>query len=302
MSKSFLRLRIEHFLRCCISSFYATFCHAILVKGFFSEDGLSLINANFGDDINIPLLRSISGRKIVLWRNCFFNENKKNIIAIGSILEFNANMHSYVWGSGAMFGNKELREKPFKVCAVRGKLSRQYLLNQGIDCPEVYGDPALLLPYIYKCNSVKKFKYGIVPHILDYDLPHVVKFREEHPEVLFIRLNGYKNWQDVIDKINSCEFILSSSLHGLIVSDAYGVPNARVLFSNLIEGGDFKYKDYYSGVDRKYVDPIDFREIINIQNAAKYLNEYVRPVVPVKELVEAFPLSLSPTFSKLLNS
>jgi pyruvyltransferase len=47
-----------------------------------------------------------------------------------------------------------------------------------------------------------------------------------------------------------CEKIISSSLHGLIISDAYGIPNARVNVSNKLFGGDFKFIDYYKSVDR----------------------------------------------------
>jgi pyruvyltransferase len=57
--------------------------------------------------------------------------------------------------------------------------------------------------------------------------------------------------QDVetfIDEILECEFIASSSLHGLIASDSYGIPNVRLKISDQIIGGDFKFEDYYEGV------------------------------------------------------
>lgn len=73
---------------------------------------------------------------------------------------------------------------------------------------------------------------GIIPHYVDYKLPYVEEFRKEHPEILFIDLQNYKKWHDIIDQILSCEKIISSSLHGLILSDAYGIPNIRVNFCN----------------------------------------------------------------------
>ena len=68
----------------------------------------------------------------------------------------------------------------------------------------------------------------------------------------FIDVNE-ANPLDVIDQITSCRKILSSSLHGLIVADAYRIPNARLILSNLICGGDFKFDDYYKSVAKKHV-------------------------------------------------
>lgn len=188
-----------------------------------------------------------------------------------------------------MYGDRPLKSKPARVYAVRGPKTRDYLLNQGIDCPAVYGDPALLLPLIYTPKAVKKFRIGVIPHFVDYDLPHVVKFREKHPEVMFIRFQGYTSWQDVIEQINSCEAIVSSSLHGLIVADAYGIPNVRVKFSDSILGGDFKYEDYYGGVGREYVPALDCRESIDIEKALEKLKDFKPISFDAGNLLRAFP-------------
>jgi hypothetical protein len=50
--------------------------------------------------------------------------------------------------------------------------------------------------------------------------------------------------------IAGCEFIASSSLHGLIAADALGIPNWRLSFSAGITGGDYKFRDYAMGVGR----------------------------------------------------
>lgn len=302
MSKSILCLRFSFLMRCCITLFHRFFSHAILVKGFFFEEGIHMLNMNFGDDLNIPIIEAVSGRKVKLWRNYLFNKRVENLVSIGSIIELYVNEYSFVWGTGSMYGNRLLPARPLKVCAVRGKLTQKQLIGQGINCPNIFGDPALLLPYIYKPCVKTRNKVGIIPHFHDYDLPHVTKFREEHPEILFIKMRGYTNWKTVIDQIFSCDVIYSSSLHGIIVSDAYCIPNVHVVFSNLIEGGNYKFLDYYSGVNRECVAPLDFSESIDILNYEKIITNYSPINYNPRKLIESFPFKLSSQFDEILRS
>lgn len=278
------------------------FLHSwIMIDGYIKFKDGHVIHNNVGDDINIPLLETLTGKKVIhisqskLWRI-------PRLLCIGSIIENFISEKSIIWGSGCIYGDKKIKAIPQEVCAVRGELSRQVLLKQGIPCPKIYGDPALLLPYIYAPHTEKKYKYGVIPHVIDYDLPHVKDFREKHPEILFIKFRNYNSWQDVIEQINSCENIISSSLHGLIISDAYGIPNVRVIFSDQIIGGDFKYKDYFSGVGRRNIDPIDCREEICHNNIIQELKTY-KPITynPI-DLLKAFPYKLLPKFQKLVDT
>lgn len=277
----------------------------IVIKGFFTYKGEEhlLQNNNFGDDINYPLLHALTGKPII--NESFVGlKHIDNLLCIGSIIESSGNNRSIIWGSGAIYGDRALTYIPKKVCAVRGLYTKNYLESQGIKCPDVFGDPALLLPYIYNPQVEKKYKIGIIPHYVDFDLPHVKEFRDSHPEILFISFRGYSSWEDVICQIKSCEYIISSSLHGLIVSDAYCIPNVRVVFSHNITGGDFKYKDYYSGVGRKYINPIDFTKIIDISMTKKILKEYDPISYNPKKLLESFPYpsKLSKTIKQLIKS
>ncbi len=263
------------FLKKLSTSIYSLFYKTLVINGFFRLNrwGTSLKPSNLGDDLNVPLLEWLSGRKIRFYKTLF--RKQKNIMAIGSVIDLCANSKSIVWGSGAIDGKERLKEPPLKVFAVRGPLTREYLVKQGISCPPVFGDPALLLPKMYTPSSFeKKYRIGIIPHYKDQKLPAVKDFLSNYKDVLLIKMRGYQSWQSVIDQICSCESIISSSLHGLILSDAYGVPNVRIRLSDALKGGDFKFRDYYAGINKPYVDPVDCRDKIDIQSILSCIVNY----------------------------
>lgn len=181
------------------------------------------ISNNFGDNLNHYLIKSISGEHVI-----YTERNKPHYIVCGSILH-ECNEWSTVWGAG--FGNKDQRinTKYADIRAVRGELSRDIA---GIDCP--VGDPALLLPMYYNPERVIKHRIGIIPHYSDIERwgyeGHII--------------DPFQSTKEFIDDVISCEVIYSSSLHGLIVADAYNIPNGWLKY-----GDEFKYRDYYSTTD-----------------------------------------------------
>ena len=64
-------------------------------------------------------------------------------------------------------------------------------------------------------------------------------------------INPTWKWEKVVDYIYSCDIILSSSLHGIIIADAYNIPNIWLDEFPLNEG-HFKFKDYFLSQNRKY--------------------------------------------------
>lgn len=283
-----------------VQKLYFTLCHYlrgdILLSSWIYPIRLKYANNNFGDDINIPILHALTGKKSVVMHSTYCRSSR-NILCIGSIVENFTNAKSIIWGSGAISGEKPLKEKPLKVCAVRGPLTQKYLMRNGVECPEIYGDPALLLPLIYNPKAEKRYKIGIIPHYSELNLPHVTSFVDTHPEVRIIKLRDYKSWEDVIDQIFSCEFIISSSLHGLIVSDAYGIPNIWAQFSDKVEGGDYKYKDYFAGVGRNYQPAIDMKKNIRVDEIEKWAKSYKPIMFDSARLLKAFPYKLSKEFA-----
>lgn len=210
-------------------------------------------NGNWGDALNHVLCNHISGKEV----NKIFTRTEDSIFryyCVGSILEHVRAENFEVWGSGLISEGGRLKVKPNKIHAVRGPLTRKILLKQGYDCPEVYGDPALLYPMFYQPNVKKKYAYGIIPHNMDKDNLWLNQFKD-NPNVKIIDILDSTATR-FVDEVNECHTILSSSLHGIICGDSYGIPSYWVELSNKVIGKGFKFRDYYLSVGRPIVDPI----------------------------------------------
>jgi pyruvyltransferase len=201
---------------------------------------------NYGDLLSKYLVEKISGRE-VKWvhpkKQPWYKWNKTNHVTIGSIIH-HASKDSIVWGSGIIDNEQAIVKADFR--AVRGPQTRKYLLNLGYKCPEVYGDPALLLPKYYHPEVKKKYKLGIIPHYHDFNF--VSKNYDDDPNILVIDLMTL-DVEEVTQKILSCQRTISSSLHGVIVSHAYKIPSIWVEFSDKIFGNGIKYRDYLESVE-----------------------------------------------------
>jgi pyruvyltransferase len=152
-----------------------------------------------------------------------------------------------------MFRHGRMLVRPREVKAVRGALTRAKLLDQGIGCPAIFGDPALLYADHVKVPRVLSGRIGIVPHFADQQLPEVKAVVEKHG---FHLIDILGDIDDVVRSISGCDWVASSSLHGLVIADAYGVPNVWVKLSDNVMGGSFKFHDYFSGVGRAETGPV----------------------------------------------
>jgi len=191
---------------------------------------------NWGDALSPVLVELLSGKPALHVTGLHHHR----YLAIGSILG-SANERAEVWGSGFIRGDDKLFAKPRAVHAVRGPLSREKLLRMGIGCPEIYGDPALLLPRFYNPEVTKRHVIGIIPHYVDKGHPWLVRMQDD-PRVRILDIEA--DIHQFVKDVKSCDIVLSSSLHGLICADSYGVPNAWIRLSDGVVGGDFKFCDY----------------------------------------------------------
>ena len=268
----------------------------LLINSWISFSVKGINKNNWGDDINYWLLKELSGKKIFNIADMFTSWLPKevaNILPIGSIIEYLGNENSIIWGSGAQNGPEKIEFVPKQVLAVRGPKTREILISKGIQCPEVYGDPSLLLCKICKPKTHKKYKIGIIPHYVDALNPLITKFAENRDSVIIISMNKYKKWHEIPDRINECELILSSSLHGLIISDSYNVPNVWISFSDKIKGGMFKYLDYFASVGRVTKAPIHINTINDFFRANEESYKWSPININLKPLIESCPFSIS---------
>lgn len=196
---------------------------------------------NWGDAIAPIIVESISGKKVVPYRNIVNLRTKPVYTTIGSMLGTISAKEVIVWGTGFVHSQAKVRAKTLRISAVRGPLTREKLLQSGFKCPETYGDPALLFPSIYTSQARPTFELGIIPHFKEKNLPILQKFRQDR-RVKIIDIEA--GTTEVIDQIHQCEMIASGSLHGLVAADAYGIPANWIKLSDRPAGDGFKFLDY----------------------------------------------------------
>lgn len=267
--------------------------HTITVKTYLDTRWGIYRKQNWGDDMNVYICKHWFRRDLVSYATSLLSRLSAddNYALVGSILQ-SANGHTVVWGSGLIAETEIPRHKPKKICAVRGPLSREVLLSHGMDCPEVYGDPVLLLSRCYQPHVSKKYKIGIIPHIHDEHNEVIQQYLQEHADATLISMGHYDHWKDVVDEIASCEAIISSSLHGIILSDTYGVPNTWVEFSDKVYGRGFKFRDYLMSVKRPIQLPATIHQVEDIEQIRNAEPNYSGIDIDLQPLIDACPFQL----------
>ncbi len=235
--------------------------------------------ANFGDALSEALIERMLGNKLEISKQPF--NGQKKLLGMGSIMHY-AQDSDVVWGTGV---NGKSPEKAYlfaslDVRAVRGPLTRDFLLNRGIACPEVYGDPTLLLPLYFpefQKPASPSNDYVIIPH-----------YSDEHLFAKYTNVISVKEpWNVVVEKILNSKFVISSALSGIIVAEAFGIPARLLQIENKSNTEDlFKYKDYYYGTDR-----FDFTYATSIEEALEMGGEAM-PTCDLETLNNAFPYEL----------
>lgn len=201
---------------------------------------------NFGDRLTYWLVEKITGKP-----PAFVNADdpRPHLLGAGSILS-HARRSSVVWGAG--FANAEDRIQPgshIRLC--RGPVSAQRARECGCKVPSTYGDPGLLCP-MFRYPKAKAHKLGVLYHYED---------QSRWPEIDGARhINALADLDTVIDEITRCECLLSSSLHGIVLADAYGV-SVGWLHSPRIGGDGTKFRDHFLATGGGEQKPIQWSDV-----------------------------------------
>ena len=275
---------------------------------------------NLGDELSPYLVKKITGKDFQAIKRTELH-CPHTLLAVGSMLSrYTLKRNIVVWGTGTLtrscFAPKRLKIFPvtrfFKnlkiwqrqyyieqpdIRAVRGPRTRQLIEELGFFCPRIYGDPAILLPLFYKPRRLDHtYRAGVIFHHAHKISNKVVSaLLEKDVRVISIARQGDSEIEDFIDEVCSCERIYSSSLHGLIVAQAYGIPTQWIQEMNreIHPDQEHKFYDYFEGANQEIQAPymLATLDFLNLSKMITYSNLYeARTFLSSDILLEAFPL------------
>lgn len=198
---------------------------------------------NFGDWVTPYLFEKMTGSEAVLCGTRHLKPGATTVVGCGSVLRHIRRPGvAVVWGSG-IIDSADVFERPLQTLAVRGPRTRARMRALGYDCPEVFGDPGLMLPLVYPARRAAGHAVGIIPHFSELEQFRALALPQDWRLVDVTR-----PLEQVVDSIVACGRTVSSSLHGVVVSHAYGVPSAWAVAGTELHGDGVKFSDYFEAV------------------------------------------------------
>ena len=223
---------------------------------------------NFGDALSPMIIERVIGRRTVWAR-----QTDCDMAAIGSILSGILQRSwkrwlslrfspVHIWGSGFIRAPEaaELAAKgALHVHAVRGHATRA-----GLKMPETtaLGDPGLLAGRLLRKPVKKRHSWAIVPHTVDAGMAVIRGLKACTPHAAIADLNGDPD--ACLETIAASDFVISTSLHGLITADALGIPSIWAKMSGRVSGDRFKFEDYYSALGMTAPDRFKIQRPLNL--------------------------------------
>lgn len=251
------------------------------IRVFGSRCGYRCGNA--GDELSPLLVSALSGLR-ASWSGI----GVAHLTVCGSILDQVPPEYSgHVWGSGLMFEHSRLVANDAKVAAVRGLFTAARIPQRR---DYAIGDPGLLIADLYPVERTHVYPIGFVPHYVDSNDMVVTEWLRRNPEWGTV-IDICQHPEQVLRQIAECDYIVSSSLHGLVFADALEIPNSWVRLSDGVNGAGFKFRDYWSAFGIADIPSIPFTVDTKPEDIVARAGDYHRPGLErIKDdLVEAFP-------------
>ena len=216
----------------------------IVTKAKFLRNGVDAFwwtgKKNFGDLLTPELISHYGFTPLLT------TAEEAKVIGVGSLMHMLPKDYTGTLLGTGIIDNKEHRLEGATFAAVRGELSKK---NLGLPQHTPTGDLGLLAKKLLTDNNApKKFAVGLIPHFVDKSHPwieQIMQFLGSKGCVIEVQDSA----TSVINQVAQCELIVSSSLHGIIVSDALGIPNVWIKLSDKVLGDGFKFWDYNSSIN-----------------------------------------------------
>jgi pyruvyltransferase len=246
---------------------------------------------NFGDRISADVVAAVGRMPVVKAK-----PRRADLFAVGSILSSVSrvtarlpNPARVVWGSGMMGPiDPPLDLEKVHVAALRGPLTQ--CLTGAAGCQ--LGDPGLLITDVVPPPPRDRSRIGIVLHHSETPDPAVVDRLRAAGRFDFIDVTD-EDHLGVVARIGACGHVISSSLHGLIVADAFGVPNSWMVNGRIHKFSTFKFYDYALSVKRILNDPVALGDVLDTAARGVYSTDtpdYMANVIALRDgLRAAFP-------------
>lgn len=213
--------------------------------------------SNFGDMLGPWLInRRYSIKPVNRWRSARIGPA---LASAGSIIPLIDQSDTYIWGSGML---TELNDshisrlgnlRNISVLASRGQLSAEQMASKlKWNVPDVFGDPALLTSRYFTPESLRMQDPGDQKIALVCHWEHQKYFTGPMKE--FVVVNVKDGLENVIESIANSQVCISTSLHGIIIAQSYGVPWVWLqIDEHRLHSTDFKFRDFMTTVDESMV-------------------------------------------------
>jgi hypothetical protein len=202
---------------------------------------------NLGDALSPVMVAAVAGKPV---RHAAARSAAPRMSAVGTIGHGLQNGQIWVWGTGssawrnplAKDGGREAYVTPpdtkLHVSATRGPISWRLLAGEEPAAHAVFGDPVWLLPRYFQPPPGKTAELGAILHLAEladratdvHPKPELKRYVV--PPALDGKVRLLNTVTDIsaaalrrrLEDILACKRIVSTSLHGLVFAESYGIP------------------------------------------------------------------------------